>query len=83
MGLAGGTAMSAEIAIEHLKKVREIAEITGLAPTTIYKFVHEGRIPYLRLGEAIRFRPSDVQAWLEAQARPGRLQRVPSVSVEV
>jgi excisionase family DNA binding protein len=73
--------MSTQIALEPLMTAREVAEVTRLARSTIYMLVCQGRIPHLKLGEAVRFRPSDVRAWLEAQAKPGRLQRVPSVEV--
>jgi excisionase family DNA binding protein len=73
--------MSPEIAIEHLMTAREVAEVTRLARSTIYQLVHDGRIPHLKLGEAVRFRPSDVQAWLDSQVKRGRVTRAPSVEV--
>ena len=67
--------------IEALLTVPEVSALTRLAKSTIYMMVHEGRIPHLKLRKAVRFRPSDVQAWLDSQAKPGRVTRAPSVEV--
>jgi predicted DNA-binding transcriptional regulator AlpA len=41
----------------------------GVAPGTIYQWRHRGYGPRaIRVGGALRWRPSDVDAWLEAQA---------------
>jgi excisionase family DNA binding protein len=73
--------MSARIKLEELITAREVAQVTRLALSTIYQKVHEGQIPHLKLGDAVRFSPTAIQAWLEAQTKPGRVRRVPEVSV--
>ncbi len=34
----------------------------------IYKWVHEGRIPHVKIGHALRFQPKRIEAWVEEQA---------------
>lgn len=42
------------------------AEITGLAKPTIYTKVHRNEIPHNKLGSALRFRESELIAWIGA-----------------
>ena len=63
---------------EPLMTARELAEHLGLATATILDWAEAGRLPHFKIGRAVRFRESEVEAWLEAQ------RRGPSVSaVEV
>jgi excisionase family DNA binding protein len=63
---------------EALWDVRQVAERLRVARSTIYDWVITGYIPHVRLGTAVRFRPSDIEAWVQSQANPGRQQRVPA-----
>jgi excisionase family DNA binding protein len=65
--------------LEELWTVGDLSTHSKLAKSTIYEWVREGYIPHLRVGGAIRFRPSEVQAWLERHAKPGRLHRIPDL----
>ena len=73
--------MATNVNLEQLITARELAQVTRLALSTIYQKVHEGQIPYVKIGESVRFSPSAIQAWLEGQAKPGRASRVPEVQV--
>jgi excisionase family DNA binding protein len=46
---------------ENLMTVQEVAEHLRLHPVTVYKWAKRGRIPAIRLGYALRFRPSDIR----------------------
>lgn len=46
---------------ENLMTVHEVAERLHLSTHTIYKWVEKGRIPFVRLGYCVRFRPSDIR----------------------
>lgn len=54
---------------DRLLRVDEVTRITGLARSTIYKMMDSGTFPRpLRVGErAVRWRESDVVAWLESR----------------
>ena len=53
--------------IERLLTAREVADLLGMSPATILDWFESGRLPGFKLGRAVRFRASDVDAWLEAQ----------------
>ncbi|MDJ1492878.1 helix-turn-helix domain-containing protein [Cytophagaceae bacterium DM2B3-1] len=40
-------------------------QITGLAKSTIYNLVSEGRIPHMKRGKKLYFSRADLQAWIE------------------
>lgn len=49
----------------------EVAELTGFAEGTIRHFVSQRRIPFIRISpRCIRFRRSDIDAWLQQQLVP-------------
>ena len=46
----------------------QLAERLGLAPITVETWRKRGKgPPYVRLGRAVRYRISDVEAWAESQ----------------
>jgi len=55
---------------ENLMTVQEVAEHLHLSPHTIYKWVEKGRIPVVRLGYTLRFRPSDITEFEEQRFVP-------------
>lgn len=55
--------------IKHLWGVNECAQALGLSIATIYAFVHQNRIPYIKLGRALRFHPDRIREWIEARTR--------------
>lgn len=62
---------------EELWTAAEVSALTKLAKSTIYEGVRDGVIPHLCIGGAIRFRPSEVKAWLDGHAKPRRPCRTP------
>jgi excisionase family DNA binding protein len=66
---------------EKLWSVTELCAALGIARSTAYDWVHQEFIPHVKLGGCVRFLPSAVQAWLDQQAKPGRVRRIPEVSV--
>ena len=59
---------------DRLLKRREVEEITGLSRSTIYRMVKTGQFPQpVRVGpKAVRWRLSDIIAWLESRPLAGR-----------
>ena len=45
--------------------VQALADQLDLAPLTVYRLVKHGKIPAVRIGRSIRFRPADIDAFLE------------------
>ena len=53
--------------LDRLLTINEVSELTGLAVGTLYHFVSQQRIPVVRLSKrCIRFRSSDLLAWIQA-----------------
>ena len=46
----------------------EAAGYCKTTPRHLRELRYTGRIPYLRVGKLIRYRPADLDAWLDAQA---------------
>ncbi len=56
--------------MEQLFNITSLAGVLAVKPPTIRKWIREG-LPYFRLGKLIRFRTTEVSAWLETKkARP-------------
>lgn len=52
---------------EKLWTVQDVADFLGLHPKTVYRWAGSGEgPPGIRLGKYVRFKPADVEAWLEA-----------------
>lgn len=52
---------------EPLWTVRDVARFLGVPAATIYTWRYQGHgPPGFRVGKHLRFRPSEVEAWLEA-----------------
>jgi predicted DNA-binding transcriptional regulator AlpA len=70
--------------VEQLLSAKALAEILGLAVQTLYNRHSTGGDlpPSIKLGQQIRFRPSDVEAWLEGKftaPKPPSLPLAPPV----
>ena len=51
---------------ERLLNIDELAEWLNVPKQFLYRMTSEGRIPFVRVGPRfIRFRPSEISAWLE------------------
>lgn len=62
-GMGGsGPLLSLEDAARHL----------GVSPSWVRQRVRERDIPYVRLGRLLRFRPEDLEAWLDRTQRTRR-----------
>jgi excisionase family DNA binding protein len=56
---------------EPLLTARQVADLLGFAPGTIVDWFEQGKLPGFRIGGRLRFRWSEVEAWLEEKKRPG------------
>lgn len=59
----------------RLLTARELAELLGFSPSTIVDWAERGELPAFKIGGRLRFRLSEVEAWLDAQ-RLGVSERV-------
>jgi excisionase family DNA binding protein len=50
--------------VERYINIKGVCEITKLKEPTIRKYISGDLIPYVRVGRLIRFRESQIEAWL-------------------
>lgn len=54
----------------RLLRAEQVAGLIGVSPATLKKWRLERReIPYVKIGQAVRYRPADVHAWIEKNMR--------------
>lgn len=58
--------------LQKLMTVEEVSDLLSVKKSTIYQWTHIGFIPHIKLGNKVRFRESDIEAWLEKRAVKGR-----------
>ena len=51
--------------MEHLITPLQAADLLGISLPTVYTWVARRKIPYVKVGSALRFRPSALEAWLK------------------
>ena len=49
--------------------VREAVQETGIAERTLRTLISTRAIPYVKIGEYVRFKPADLATWLDANTR--------------
>ena len=49
---------------DNLINVENVAEVLGVAPKTIRKWVSIRFIPFVRVGRRVMFRPKSIELWL-------------------
>jgi excisionase family DNA binding protein len=55
---------------EGLWKVKDVADFLAMSVSWVYKEVEAGKLPCVRIGAALRFRPDDIRAYLDGQRAP-------------
>ena len=50
--------------VEKLLKANEVAQALGISKSFAYQLIRQGEIPSLRMGKAVRIRPSDLEAYV-------------------
>lgn len=62
--------MPKEDTLESLLTPDEVCDILKVTKPWLYDEVQAGRFPHLRLGRRLRFRSSDLSAYIEAMVEP-------------
>ena len=53
--------------MEKLLSIREAVDVLGLKRPTIYKYVSQKSIPYVKIGTRVLFDPKDLKEWIGTQ----------------
>ncbi|MCP4570636.1 MAG: helix-turn-helix domain-containing protein [FCB group bacterium] len=67
--------------MENLLTPQEMADVLGVAVSTIYQWTHQEYIPHIKIGRFVRFRISIVEKWLEKREKKGRKTRKVAVGL--
>lgn len=62
--------------MEDLWDVKRLAQHLGVTERTVYNKLRSGQLPAIRVGRRWRFRPDDIDAWLDSQRPHGALQPI-------
>ena len=54
--------------MQPLMTLQELCDYLKVKKSYVYHLTHTGRIPFIKLGNHIRFRRSDIDGWIENQA---------------
>jgi len=60
--------------------IKDIATHYNIKPSTIYKWVREGKIPHFRICSLIRFKSEEVAEWIEKHKKGA--ESVPEMSFQ-
>ncbi len=52
--------------MEKLLSVNQLSDILGLKKITIYEWVRDNKIPFVKLGKRVLFHPHDVEEFIKA-----------------
>ena len=55
---------------ERLLTKKQLADLLEISTSYIDKLMALGEIPYLKIGKAVRFRQTEVLAWLQRRRKP-------------
>jgi len=53
--------------MENYWKAREVAAALQISTQTVYRYVANGEIPFHKLNRSVRFKPSEIERWVESK----------------
>jgi excisionase family DNA binding protein len=53
--------------METYWKVSDVAAAIQVSVQTVYRYVANGEIPFHKLNKAVRFKPSEIESWMESR----------------
>ena len=69
--------------METYWKVNEVAAVIQVSEQTIYRYVANGEIPFHKLNRAVRFKPSEIESWMESRKAGAAADCIGSIGGEV
>ena len=54
-----------ELLFDNLITVKTVAEMLGVAPKTVHNWVSLRKVPFVKCGQKVMFRPKSLKAWLD------------------
>lgn len=57
--------------MENLLNIVEVEKLLQVKKSTLRSWVFSKRIPFIKVGRLVRFKQSDIEAWLQKQTGGG------------
>jgi excisionase family DNA binding protein len=54
--------------METLINITELGRLTSIKVATLRKYVAKRKIPFVKVGRLVRFRPSEIEVWIASRA---------------
>ena len=54
---------------KQLMDTNEASEFLGISKNTLYEWVVQNKVPYIKVGRLVKFRKSDLEEWLKKRTR--------------
>ena len=51
---------------------KEASEFLGISKNTLYEWVVQNKVPYIKVGRLVKFRKGDLEEWLKKRTRDER-----------
>ncbi len=67
---------------ERMLSVKDVAETLSISENTVRRWITEGKLKGLKFGRQWRFKPSDIQGWIEHGDRPEHKKNEKELSEE-
>ncbi len=58
--------------MDGLVNIRQAAKWLACSEALLRKWLHQGKLPHVKVGRLTRIRQSDLEAWLRVGLQPGR-----------
>ena len=56
---------------ERLLKASEVARILNISRSLVYRLIHTGKIPHVRINQSVRVRQDDLNTFIEGNRTDG------------
>lgn len=51
--------------LEKLLVIKDVCTFLNIKESALRKMIFENRIPYIKIGRGVRFKPSEIKKWIE------------------
>ncbi len=58
--------------MERLLTPHQLSDLLQIKLSTVYKWVHYGYVPHIKVGSLTRFKSSKIEEWIKKREKEGR-----------
>ena len=60
--------------MEKLLTVQQVSDLMQISRSLVYKWIHYDFVPYVKIGNIVRFKESELIRWLKNKEHKGRVK---------